>query len=140
MYLVKGNHIYPWEIEAYRKIGINKFKLNGRDGIHDDKTSMTDLIEIYLKGTEDIKNIESVPLIRFASNLTNQEKLKSLKVKDVKKYLPKISHFIKYGELCTSRCGNECRYCYCCTEKVKTILNIKEEKETKKIMHTNRFV
>ena len=29
--LVIGTHIFPWEIENYAKIGINKFKLVGRD-------------------------------------------------------------------------------------------------------------
>ena len=119
LYMAKGNHIYPWEIAEYEKIGINKFKLNGRDGIHNDKQSMTDMIETYLKGIEDIKNIEDIPVIRFASNSTNQERLQNLRVKDVKKYLPDIKHFVKYGDLCASRCGTGCRYCYKCAEKIQ---------------------
>jgi len=119
LYMAKGNHIYPWEIEEYGRIGINKFKLNGRDGLHNEKQSMTDMVKTYLKGIDDIKNIEDVPVINFASNSTSKDKLKYLTVKEIKKYLPNIKHFVKYGDLCASRCGVECRYCYKCAEKIQ---------------------
>ena len=127
LYLTKGNHIYPWEIEEYSKIGINKFKLNGRDAINDEKSSLTEHIYIYLKGIDDIKNIENIPVISFASNLTSQERLKDLKVKDIKKYLPDIKHFIKNGHLCSSNCGVSCKYCYKCSEKIEEIFKQKDK-------------
>ena len=131
LYMVKGNHIYPWELSEYEKIGINKFKLNGRDGIYNEySSSMTDMIETYLKGADDIKNIKNTPVIKFASNLISQERLSSLTVKDIKKHLPNIKHFVKYGDLCASRCGSECNYCYKCAEKIQKLFLNEEKKET----------
>ena len=111
------------------KIGINKFKLNGRDGIHDEKASMTDKIEIYLKGIDDIKNIENIPVISFASNSTSQERLRNLTVKEIKKYLPEIKHFVKHGHNCSSLCGSECRYCFKCAERIQRIFQKQTEKD-----------
>ena len=132
LYMAKGNHIYPWEIEEYEKIGIHKFKLNGRDGIHSEKQSMTDVIRTYLKGIDDIKNIEDVPVISFAGNSTAKDKLKNLTVKEIKKYLPDIKYFVKYGDLCASRCGAECRYCYKCAEKIEKVFNASQKTERKR--------
>ena len=134
LYMIKGNHIYPWEIEEYSGIGINKFKLNGRDGLQNEKKSMTKMIDIYLKGIEDIKNIENIPVIKFASNSINQFRLKDLTVKDIKKYLPDIKHFVKYGDLCTTICGIDCRYCFKCAEKIQAIFEMLERQRKKKTL------
>ena len=98
LYLSKGNHIYPWEVKEYGKIGINKFKLNGRDGIRENDGSQdgfTNMTELYLKGIDDIKNILDVPVINFASNSTIKEHLQNLKVKDIKHLLPDIKKCTK---------------------------------------------
>ena len=134
LYLTKGNHIYPWELEEYAKIGINNFKINGRDGISNDKVSLNNITKVYLKGVDDVKNIENIPLIKFVSNSANQKRLQDLTVKDVKKYLPDIKHFVKYGHLCASQCGNECNYCHKCAEKIQSIFNVYEEKERLRTM------
>ena len=53
------------------------------------------------------------------SHLRGNETLNKITVKDFIKYMPKIKHFEKYGHLCQSRCGTECRYCYKCAEKIQ---------------------
>ena len=130
LYMVKGNHIYPWEISEYEKIGITKFKLNGRDGMTDNNNSQSDflgMIQTYLKGVDDIKNIENLPVINFVSNSMMKDKLKNLTVKKIKKYLPNIRHFVKYGYLCSSICGYKCNYCYKISEKIQNVFYEKEQ-------------
>ena len=137
LHLVKGNHIYPWEIEEYAKTGITHFKLNGRDGMQEEEnsqTNLTNMTELYLKGVDNIKNIEDVPVINFVSNSVLKYKLRELTVKEIKKYLPNIKHFVKQGQRCSSICGAECRYCYKCTDKIQKIFQKTEEEEQKRIM------
>ena len=130
LYLAKGNHIFPWEIDEYSKIGIKHFKLAGRDGIRDSSSEahFIKMTEAYLKGVDNVKDIENYPIINFVYNSALKYILKDLKVKDVIKYLPDIKHFEKYGELCASICGTECRYCFKCGEKIKKVLN-KQKRE-----------
>ena len=136
LYLTKGNHIYPWELEEYEKIGITNFKLNGRDGIKDNITQnkFIDIIELYLKGIDDLKIIENIPIINFIQNSISKLYLQNLKIKDIKQHLPQIKHFAKYGHLCSSICEYKCRYCLKCAGKIQGIFNkIKKEEEIKNI-------
>ena len=43
-------------------------------------------------------------------------------------------HFKKYGHLCASRCGVECRYCYKCAEKIQKVFMKKQEEQQKSTM------
>ena len=126
--LVIGNLIFPWDIEEYEKIGITKFKLVGRDGYTHNFQNYIDGFYMYLKGTENVKDIEKTSLVCFTHHLANNETLIQLTVKNYKKYLPDIKHFVKYGHLCSSRCGVECRYCYKCAEKIKKEYQKQQEK------------
>ena len=66
--IIINNHIFPWNIEEYFKIGINNFKLVGRDGyscFEDYLKSYT----MYLKGVDNIKNIENFSLAYFIHHL-----------------------------------------------------------------------
>ena len=128
--LVIGNHIFPWDIDEYAKIGINNFKLVGRDG-YGNFDSYLKNFTMYLKGIDDIKLIEYYLLSYFTHHLSHNPLLKQLYVKDYKKYLPKIGYFKKYGHLCASRCGVECRYCYKCAEKIQRVFKEKMKKEKK---------
>ena len=49
--------------------------------------------------------------------------MNTLKVKEVKKLLPNINHFIKRGNLCATECGISCNYCYMCAERIEKFYN-----------------
>ena len=129
-----ANVIYPWEIEAYGKIGINKFKLVGRDAYTYRIQNYLNEYLLYLKGIDDIKNIENEPINTFIHHLVNTEVLKQLKVKEVKNLLPKINHFKKKGELCATVCGVNCFYCHKCAEKIEKVFKKKQEEMKKRTM------
>ncbi len=113
LHICKSNNIYPWEIEEYNKIGITKFKLAGRDVL-----SYENNYWAYLKGVEDIKNIENESIGTFVYHLSGDKLLSRCKVKDIKPYMPNITHFRKRGHLCASICKVECTYCYQCAKKI----------------------
>lgn len=126
--LIIGNLIFPWDIEAYEKIGIQNFKLVGRDGYQNGNfPKYIRGYTMYLKGVDDIKNIGDYGLNEFTHHL-DIVILNELKVKDYYKYLPKIAYFQKHGHLCSSLCGIECRYCYKCAEKIQKIFTSKHIK------------
>ena len=127
-YITCANHIYPWEIEEYSKIGINKFKLNGRDSLHDyyDSSYVVNMYGKYLRGIESFKKTEDVEIADFVWNFACKRELKNLKVKDVKHLLPDIKYFAKKGDLCSSYCGIKCRYCYKCAEKIQKVFWAKQ--------------
>jgi len=117
--LTKSNIIYPWEIKEYAKIGIKNFKLSGRDNFPLQTNSLINTYFYYLKCIECFEDAKNLSLDTFISKLRNNEIVSRLTVKDCKKYLPDIKHFVKFGHLCASRCGVECRYCYRCAEKIQ---------------------
>jgi len=133
-YLCNANVIYPWEIGEYSKIGINNFKLVGRN--HDEFRTgeYFNYYRYYLKGIDSIENIIDTP-VRYFNNYISTGKNIKYTVRDIKKYLPDIKHFVKYGDLCTSRCGAECRYCYKCAEKIEKVFNASQETERKKAVN-----
>ena len=59
--LCNPNLIYPWEINEYSKIGINKFKLVGRNSPTFIKTGNKNSYEVYLKGVDNYSLIENEP-------------------------------------------------------------------------------
>ena len=125
--LIIANNIFPWDIEEYSKIGINNFKLVGRDGYN----NLNDYIKnytMYLKGVDDIKNIEKCSINDFTHHLHYNKILKQMIVKDYIKYLPKIRYFIKNGHLCASKCGISCFYCYYCAEQIQKFFVKKQTK------------
>ncbi len=116
-----SNNIYPWQLEEYYKIGINKFKLVGRDDSqgYEDGSFLNSYLK-YLKGIDNYKNIEN-ELFRNFIHYHSRTHLE-YKVKEIKPFLPDIKHFVKNGHLCSSTCGSECNYCYKCAEKLKNTL------------------
>ena len=120
--ICKSNLIYPWEIEEYSKIGINNFKLVGRNSSTFINGSYFDKYLMYLKGIDDYKNIENEEYQILNHYILGADML-NIKIKDIKPYLPDIKHFIKQGHLCSSICGFQCRYCYECAEKIAENLN-----------------
>ncbi len=126
-YLTQCNIIYPWELNEYKKIGINNFKFVGRNSEEFTSGKYIDYYYLYLKGIDDIKNIENIP-IQYFNNYILQNKSVNLTVKEYKKYSPQINHFVKYGHLCTSICGVKCKYCFKYAEK---LINIMQKKNFK---------
>ena len=126
--LVIGTHIFPWDIEAYSKIGINNFKLVGRDGYSNFKSYLNGYT-MYLKGVDNIKNIENYSIADFTHHLKNNLILKQTIVRYYKKYLPQIEHFKQYGHLCASQCTLQCEYCYNCAEKMQKVFTAKQKKK-----------
>ncbi len=113
LHICKSNNIYPWEIDEYNKIGINKFKLTGRD-----ITEYSNNYIKYLKGIDNIKNIENESISVFIYHVSGNNVLAKYKVKDIKPYLPDIKYFKKHGHLCASECKVECTYCYKCAKNI----------------------
>ncbi len=113
--LCNPNLIYPWEIKEYSKLGINKFKLVGRNSDDFIVTGNKDIYEVYLKGVDDYKQIEN----ECYSNLNIYHGDVKTKIKDIKPYLPDIKYFMKNGHLCSSVCGVKCHYCDKCAENIK---------------------
>ncbi len=132
--LVIGTHIFPWDVDKYAKIGINNFKLVGRDGYNSNFNYYLEGYRMYLKGIDNVKNIESYPLAGFTHHLQNNSVLEQLTVKDYKKYLPDIKHFIKKGHLCSNICAIECKYCYKCAEKIQKAYQKKQKEQSKKMI------
>ena len=124
---VIGNHIFPWDIKEYAKIGITNFKLVGRDRYEYFDTCLYGF-EKYLQGIDDIKNIEKYSMVDYIHHLYNNDILQELTTTEYKKYLPNIRHFVKSGHLCMSRCAAQCRYCYKCAEKIHKIYIKKQVK------------
>ncbi len=130
--LTLNNNIYPWEIEKYSKIGINNFKLVGRDMFTFKIENYLNEYLLYLKCIDDYKISDNISIVSFIHHLSEQTELKGLKTAEIKKYLPNINHFIKYGHLCASICGVDCRYCYKCAEKIQKVFFTKQEEERKR--------
>ncbi len=129
--LIKSNNIFPWDIETYAKAGIKKFKLVGRDSLKKNIETYLKSYFYYLKGIDNIKEIENISVNTFIYHLSDNTALKKLTVKDIYKYLPKIKHFDKYGEYCSYQCGIDCLYCYKCAEKIQKIYEKKMNKIAK---------
>lgn len=118
-----SNLIYPWEIEEYAKIGINKFKLVGRNCSTFINGKYLKIYEQYLIGIENYKYIENLDY-KILNHYMVECDFKA-SIKEVRPYLPNIKHFIKYGHLCSSICEYECNYCIKCAEKLKKALESK---------------
>ena len=127
-YLANNNIIYPWEINEYSKIGINNFKLVGRNSEAFITGKYLEYYKYYLKGVDDIKNILDLP-IRYFNHYIFQDKNINLKVKEIKSYLPDIKHFIKQGHLCSTICNEECNYCFKCARKIQKVFDAKHKNE-----------
>ncbi len=118
-HLCNPNIIYPWEIEEYSKIGINNFKLVGRNEDKSICSLYIDYYKTYLKGIDSIKNIENVPIRIFNHYLKGEDFEHT--VKQVKDLLPSIEHFKTQGHLCASICGVACNYCEECAKKIENL-------------------
>ncbi len=134
--LTLNNNIYPWEIEEYSKMGINKFKMVGRDAyIYRFEKYLKEFFE-YFKTIDNYKESKNFSIVSFIHHLNGSNELKKLKTEEIRYLLPQIKHFKKYGHLCTSVCGVECRYCYKCAEKIQKVY----EKKVKKMEKQPHYV
>ena len=123
LYLCKSPIIYPWEIKEYGKIGINKFKLAGREDFKQDMKKSVNSYLLYLKGVDNVKNIEEESINSIIHHISNNIYFNQFKIKDMKNLLPNIKHFVKNGHLCFSNCGVRCNYCYKCFKSIEKILS-----------------
>ena len=131
--LTLNNNIYPWEIEEYFKIGINKFKLVGRDLLNEYPKICINAYYNYLKTIDDYKFAENQKIVNYIHHLMMGDyELQYLLTKDIRNLLPDIKYFKKYGHLCASGCGVECRYCYKCAEKIEKVYKKKIHELEKK--------
>ena len=130
--MILSNFIYPWDIYEYKKIGITKFKFTGRDNFTSDTNQIIKQYLMYLKGIENYNLIQDIAINSIIEKFADYDELKFLRIKEYKKYLPNINHFKKYGHLCASYCGIECRYCYKCADKIQKVFMKKQEKMRKR--------
>ena len=116
--LVFTTTIFPSQIKEYAKIGINDFELLGYPKIG--YSAQLDRILWYISDLETNNSTGYYNLILDEFDCVRDS---FLTLKELKKYLPDIKHFVKYGHLCSSICGTECNYCFKCSEKLKKIVN-----------------
>ena len=131
---VINTNIFPWEIKQYKNIGITNFKFTGRENYYYYFEELLNAYRNYLKGVDDIKLIKNCDLGMFTQHFMLNKHIRQLKIKDYKKYLPEIKHFKKYGHLCASKCGVECKYCYKCAEKIQKVFEKKQEEQRKRMI------
>ncbi len=126
--ICKNKLIFPWEIEEYVKIGVNKFKLVGRNCDDFNNGKYMSSYEIYLTAIEDYDKVKDFPF----SSLSHHFKAFGdfVTIDMIRKYLPKIEYFIKNGHLCSSMCGSECTYCYDCAKELDKVIKFVEEKKS----------
>ena len=132
LYLCKSQMIYPWEIEEYGKIGINKFKLAGREDFKQDMQKSVNSYLLFLKGADNIKNIEEESINAIIHHITSNRYFNQFKIKDIKNLLPNIKHFVKNGHLCVSNCGVSCNYCGRCMQQIEKVYRQQFEQDKKK--------
>ena len=89
LYLCKSQIIYPWEIEEYAKIGINKFKLAGREDFKRDMEKSIKSFILYLKGVDNVKNIEKESINSIIHHIVGNYYFDRFKIKDIKPFLPR---------------------------------------------------
>ncbi len=130
--IININIIYPWEIAEYSKIGIINFKFTGRDTFLFDVDWLINSYLQYLKGIDNYKLISEIPVNAIIERLQGFDALDIINMGDIKKYLPDVKHFKKYGHLCSTRCQAECKYCNKCKDKLKKVIEKKQIKEIQK--------
>ena len=119
----KSNIIFPWEIKEYSAIGINHFKMPGRNSMDFFSGECLKTYYKYLLSIEKPKELENICFNKLIFRYSNWE-IKDIDFQSIKKYLPKISHFKKQGHLCSSVCGVKCKYCYKCAEKLNNMFSV----------------
>ncbi len=108
-----SNIIYPWAINEYVNLGIENYKIAGRN--YFPGRNFQSFYYDYLKAVEDedfMMNMNFFSLLQNQSYISvNTNAVRKLKVKDVIDYLPNINWFKEHGNECTSVCGLDCKYC-----------------------------
>lgn len=110
------NVIYPWQIDTYYNLGINHFKLVGRNSSKFYDGSYIEIYECYLKGIDDVNQILDKPVFLFNNNFCNSRLSPSYTVRDLMPLLPDIEYFSKTRPRCEDLCGTKCTKCYECAE------------------------
>ena len=128
LFICQNKLILPWEIEEYAKIGVNKFKLVGRNCEDFTYGRYMSSYEVYLTAIEDYDKVKDFAF----SNLSHLFRRFGdfVTIDMIRKYLPKIEYFIKNGHLCSSMCGSECTYCYDCAKELDKVIKFVEEKKS----------
>jgi len=126
--LFKSNIIYPWDIEEYAKIGINRFKLVGRDNHSFFTGDFLEYYYIYLKGVDNYKDILDRPFYVLNNYINNSKHQIPFSIKEIIDYIPKVEYFVKNGHRCLSECGVTCTYCDDCAKKFQKMLDSKKTK------------
>ena len=127
-----NNGIFPWELQYYYEIGINKFKLTGRELFNYEMKNYIERYLHYLKAVDNINSAENLSINTFFHHCKSNPILSQIKTKEVFRLLPNIKHFIKKGHLCSSLCGIECQYCYKCAEKIEKVFKKQQEEKNKR--------
>jgi collagenase-like PrtC family protease len=102
-------YIYPFEISKYKELGINFFKLSGRDKDYKD---MLNIINTYT--TE----LSAMNLLDNSGNYKSQE-AELTYIDNI--YLKDFFNFFRKGRGCSRQC-NLCKICYKWEEKIKNDL------------------
>ncbi|MCR5262096.1 MAG: hypothetical protein K6C94_09730 [Candidatus Gastranaerophilales bacterium] len=117
-YFFKSNVIYPWQLEAYKNIGINNFKIFGFRHQLSSLKFMQGYIDCVENGTANFTASDFFnKIFPVYIDLKNNPKLK-----DIISYMPNINHFVKYGDRCANICDIDCTYCLKCAKKLREIL------------------
>ena len=120
-YAFKYGRVYPWNLEYYSAINVNNFKFSAA-GERFDFTKLKPMKQ-YLDGVE--YGVEGYGAKEFLKEflLTNTNIREEVKVSYLIPYLPDVRHFVKNGQYCATRCGDECNYCRDMAEKMNKFLD-----------------
>ncbi len=129
-FLLKTSIIYPWNLEYYSALGINNFKfvsasrINGKNNFHD-----ISILKSYLEAVEygvDDMNAKDFFAKIFPSfmqkSIADSTITQNIKMSEIKHMFPNIKHFIAHGHECSTKCANECNYCFNCAKNIEKLL------------------
>lgn len=120
----KSGVIYPWNLDYYTDIKINRFKLISSGFVRANIENL-DWLKGYLSIVEEgIENYDSEDFFKTIIKFSpNSKKIKKIALKEIVKYLPDINYFIENGDKCAQNCTTNCTYCIECAQKLREILS-----------------
>ncbi len=107
----KSGVIYPWNLEYYSALGINRFKFISSGSTRANIKNI-EYLTYYLDCVENgIAKYNVKDFFEKIIKYPHDKNLKTIALKEIIKYLPDIKYFIKSGDKCAINCTTNCSYC-----------------------------
>lgn len=119
----KSGVIYPWNLDYYSAMNINRFKLLPTGFVRADIRNieyLKEYLELVENGAENYSAKDFFEkVIKFSEKPINTK----AKLSEILAYFPDIKYFIENGDKCNEKCGVDCSYCVDCAKKLKKIIS-----------------